>query len=135
MAIDSLSFPADPNQIPVVYDFIDRLIVGREMTKELADRIRLAVIEATTNAIVHGSQSDPKNTILLRIDWEAESGCYQFTIKDQGNGFAVETLPDPTSPEQIERERGRGVYIMKQLADSIEFLHGGSEVLLTFKNS
>jgi serine/threonine-protein kinase RsbW len=134
MSVDSLSFSADPNQIPVVYDFVDQLLTQRAIAKELADRIRLAVIEATTNAILHGSQSDPKNTIVLRINWEDQSGCYRFSVKDQGNGFAVDKLPDPTAPKRLQMESGRGVYIMKQLADRIEFLQGGSEVVLIFNS-
>lgn len=133
MSLHILSFPADSNQIPVVYDFLDRFLTQQTTDKALADRIRLAVIEATTNAIIHGSQANPANTIELQINWEDHNGCCRFSVKDQGNGFVVDNLPDPTTPERLEMDSGRGVYIMKQLADRIEFLQGGSEVVLTFK--
>ena len=54
------------------------------------------------------------------------------SIKDSGAGFDVDALPDPTDPKNLEKGNGRGIYIMKNLSDEIEFEEGGSKVTMGF---
>ena len=56
-----------------------------------------------------------------------------FKVKDEGPGFDFDNLPDPTAPENIEKPTGRGVFLMKNLADNCEFLDDGNTVELKFK--
>jgi serine/threonine-protein kinase RsbW len=56
-----------------------------------------------------------------------------FTVKDNGRGFDFDNLPDPTSPENIEKENGRGIFLMRSLADEIEFDDHGRVVNIYFK--
>ena len=56
-----------------------------------------------------------------------------FKIKDEGNGFDYNNLPDPTAPENIENLGGRGVFLMKQLADMVIFENNGAIVELSFR--
>ena len=58
-----------------------------------------------------------------------------FTIKDQGAGFDFDNLPDPTEPENIEKPHGRGIYLMKHLADKVKFSDNGRAVELNFSIS
>ena len=53
-------------------------------------------------------------------------------VQDQGPGFDYQNIPDPTSPENIEKINGRGVFLMQKLSDQIEFFENGSIVQLTF---
>jgi serine/threonine-protein kinase RsbW len=55
-----------------------------------------------------------------------------FSVKDQGRGFDFENLPDPTAPENILKENGRGIYLMKNLADEVEFEDAGRSVNIYF---
>ena len=55
-----------------------------------------------------------------------------FTIQDEGPGFDFDNLPDPTDPQNIEKPHGRGVFLMKNLSDKIEFFDGGSTVKIEF---
>jgi serine/threonine-protein kinase RsbW len=55
-------------------------------------------------------------------------------ISDNGAGFDYNNLPDPTAPENIEKENGRGVFLMKSLADEVAFNDSGNEVSIYFHN-
>jgi serine/threonine-protein kinase RsbW len=57
-----------------------------------------------------------------------------FRIADQGNGFNPQEIPDPTDPENIEKPNGRGIFLMKNLADKITFEENGRVVNLIFEN-
>ena len=55
-----------------------------------------------------------------------------FSVKDEGQGFDFDNLPDPTAPENILKENGRGIFLMRNLADKVEFTDEGTEVSLFF---
>ena len=90
--------------------------------------IRMALEEAIMNAIKHGSQSDPSKLVeiamgLSDIEFSAE-------ITDSGYGFDPEKVPDPTTEENLEKDCGRGVMLMKTFVDVIEFNECGNRVTL-----
>lgn len=90
----------------------------------------IAITEAVNNAIYHGNQGNPKKQV--KISFKVEKKSIMFSIKDEGAGFDYTNLPDPTNPENIEKANGRGIFLMKNLADSVEFNNKGQEVILTF---
>ena len=92
--------------------------------------ILVALTEAVNNAIYHGNKADPEKTI--DISFKCKNNQISFIIKDQGKGFDPSALPDPTNPENIEKPHGRGVFLMKNLADKVEFQDNGCCVVLTF---
>lgn len=92
--------------------------------------ILIAVTEAVNNAIYHGNEGDPEKHI--KIGFESGEKNIKFSVSDEGKGFDYESLPDPTDPINIDKPQGRGVFLMKHLADKVEFNNNGQEVLLTF---
>jgi len=66
------------------------------------------------------------------VEFKATDKHISFVIHDQGTGFDPSALPDPTNPENIEKPSGRGVFLMKHLADKVEFSDEGRTVLLDF---
>ena len=56
----------------------------------------------------------------------------KFVVKDEGKGFNYEQLPDPTSPENLEKPGGRGIFLMKHLSDEVQFKENGRVVELSF---
>lgn len=108
-----------------------------EITGELAigsddyGKILIATIEAVNNAIIHGNKADRTKTV--NVEFEHSENCLVVKVADQGNGFNPASIPDPTSPENIENLHGRGVFLMKQLCDSICFSEKGNEVIMEFK--
>jgi serine/threonine-protein kinase RsbW len=82
------------------------------------------------NAIHHGNKSNPSKEVAL--EFISSGSTLSFLIEDEGPGFDYNNLPDPTDPQNIEKPHGRGVFLMTNLADSIEFLNDGSKVKMDF---
>jgi serine/threonine-protein kinase RsbW len=94
--------------------------------------ILIAVTEAVNNAMYHGNKNNPDK--FVNIGFQNSEKQLIFSISDEGNGFDYLGLPDPTDPANIEKISGRGVFLMKNLADSIEFEKNGQTVKLAFNN-
>jgi serine/threonine-protein kinase RsbW len=88
--------------------------------------------EATINAIVHGNKQDENKKVYINLEVQGGKRL-QFTVADEGEGFDYNRLPDPTAPENLENLTGRGVFIIKHLADQCIFNLKGNEVELHFK--
>ena len=92
--------------------------------------VLIAVSEAVNNAIQHGNKNNPKAKVEIKVANQDDTFCIQ--IKDEGQGFSYQDLPDPTAPENLLKDSGRGVFLMKNLADEVEFQNTGSTVNLYF---
>jgi len=104
-----------------------------EKTKEGISRdtlfdIKLCVEEAVRNAMIHGNRSDKKQHVL--VSYEIEADKVRITIEDNGNGFKVRDLPDPTHSDNLYAEGGRGVYIMHRLMDKVQYNQKGNRVTM-----
>ena len=87
-------------------------------------------MEAVNNAIVHGNKEDESKTV--KVEFMVEQDYISIFIEDQGPGFNFYNVPDPTTPENIENIHGRGVYLMKHLADDVIFHGNGNRVEIRF---
>lgn len=83
----------------------------------------MVVDEALSNAIVHGNRSEEKLKVHVRI--YISSRRIRIQIEDQGEGFIPEDVENPTEQENIYKKSGRGIYLLKELMDSVEFKKGG----------
>jgi len=95
--------------------------------------ILIAITEAVNNAITHGNKLDATKKVLLAIAGNSEE--LEFVVEDEGAGFDVATVPDPTLPENIEKLSGRGIFLMRNLADDISFENKGTKIKLKFSIS
>ena len=111
---------------------IDEIKTDYNIHEECYGNMLVAVTEAVNNAIQHGNKSNPekKIDIIFRPDKDIIN-CY---VSDEGNGFDYSNLPDPTDPENVEKLNGRGVFLMKHLADAVAFHENGRIVQLSFKS-
>lgn len=95
-------------------------------------QIGMAVRECTVNAVVHGNRYNKKKKVHL--DLETSDAGLSVVIGDEGDGFDLNSLPDPTSPENLLRQSGRGLLLVRAFMDSFD-MHprpgGGTEVRLT----
>ena len=114
----------------LVENFIDEVSVCLSIVSDLYGNLLISTIEAVTNAIVHGNNSDPEK--LVHIDLVSDDKKIDVTITDEGQGLDVNIVPDPTKPDYIEKPNGRGIFLMKNLADDVKFDKNGSVVTLTF---
>jgi len=98
--------------------------------QEEQDSLAIAVTEMANNAVIHGNQRDPRKNVHVHIDVvDAE---VRMTIRDEGKGFNPDALSNPLDPENLLRESGRGVFIVRSLMDEVsyDFSPGGTQVTL-----
>jgi serine/threonine-protein kinase RsbW len=128
---NTLEIVSQPQSINIIEKVIDDLKNEFEIHEDSYGNILVAVTEAVNNAIVHGNGLDPEKQV--KVTYEVEGDRIMFTISDEGKGFDYYNLPDPTAPENLEKPTGRGVFLMKHLADQVIFSENGKVVELYFK--
>jgi len=128
--VDSLSIPSELSSLPVVESLIDRTCQSIGVNEDLYGNVLIAVTEAVNNAIIHGNGN--RSDIVVNVHVFDEPSNFAFTIEDKGTGFDHENLPDPTAPENIEKENGRGIFLMRNLADEVVFNDKGNVVSVFF---
>lgn len=90
--------------------------------------VRLALEEAVTNAIKHGNGFDPNKKVTVRFG--TDNRVLTIQVEDEGEGFDPHGVPDPTAEENLERESGRGLLLMRHYMDTVEFNNRGNCVTL-----
>jgi serine/threonine-protein kinase RsbW len=125
-----IAFPALAENISLAEKLIDEACSRHNVHESLYGNVLIALTEAVNNAIHHGNRLDPTKTVTF--GYEAREDRLLFMVQDQGPGFDHEHLPDPTDPQNLEKPHGRGVFLMKALADEVEFSDNGSTVTLSF---
>lgn len=88
--------------------------------------IRLCVEEALNNAVMHGNNSD--NRLFVNVSYWVEGADFNIEIKDEGGGFDHKLIPDPTTDDNIMKGSGRGVYLIENLMDRVEFNKAGNTI-------
>lgn len=125
-----ISIPSLIENIKMIESFIDNAREKFEINDDIYGNIMISVTECISNAIIHGNKND-KNK-LVKLELRAEEDMLQFVIEDEGSGFELENLPDPTSPENIEKPGGRGIFLIKHLTDDVKFEENGKRTILSF---
>lgn len=115
----------------LVEKLLQELSAPYYVNEDVYGNMLVALTEAITNAIQHGNKFDMDKHVSIKCD--AINDGIRFTVTDQGPGFKYDEVPDPTAPENIEKPNGRGVFLMRHLADNVEFEDNGRSVQLDFK--
>ena len=131
--VEKISFQSTPENLIIVEDFIENTCTNYNVGPDVFGNIMVAVTEAVNNAIYHGNLSLQEKQVQVRSIFEAKQKRLSFVITDEGAGFEYNNLPDPTAPENITMIGGRGVFLIKQLADWVIFNDLGNSVELQFK--
>jgi serine/threonine-protein kinase RsbW len=95
-----------------------------------AQRISMAVREATVNAVLHGNAYDPKKRVT--IAYETTPDALVISIRDEGRGLETADIPDPLAPENLLKQSGRGIFLIRAFMDEVRFrnLEPGTEITL-----
>jgi len=107
------------NDLAVVERFTERVAEETGMSAGEIDNLAIAVTEAVNNAIIHGNRRDESKKVYITFTVSHEE--ISVVIKDEGNGFDPNALRNPLAPENILKESGRGIFILRTLMDSVEF--------------
>ncbi len=125
-----IAFPAKAENIALAEKLIDDACARYSVHESLYGNVLIALTEAVNNAIHHGNRLDPSKNVTL--GYEKKDDRIIFMVQDQGPGFDHENLPDPTDPQNLEKPHGRGVFLMKALADEVDFFDNGATITMAF---
>jgi serine/threonine-protein kinase RsbW len=128
--IEALTLPTDFQSLVEVENLVEKVCQIVDIQEDAFGNVLIAVTEAVNNAICHGNNQNNTLTIDVAVGDSINSFC--FRIKDQGKGFDYNNLPDPTAPENILKENGRGIFLMRNLSDEVTFNEAGNEVIIYF---
>ena len=93
--------------------------------------VRTALEEALSNAVHHGNRNDPDKSV--RIEYTADESSVAIVVEDEGRGFDLASVPDPTRPENVDIPAGRGIMLMQAYMTRVEFDAPGNRVRMTYE--
>ena len=126
-----VKIPSIKENVSVVESFIENVGEKIKIEETIYGNVLVSVTEAVNNAIVHGNKEDKNKKVRLGLKQNKKS--VRFIVEDEGMGFDHNTLPDPTNPKNIEKVKGRGIFLIKSLSDKTTFKQGGRIVEMLFK--
>jgi serine/threonine-protein kinase RsbW len=113
--------------ISPLVDWLMSLIVSSRCVCGEEEFVELALREALSNAMLHGNRLDARKLVHVRCCCESGKGV-SIVVRDQGQGFDPNKVPDPLAFENLRAEHGRGIHLMKLAMDEISFERNGTEV-------
>ena len=119
IVIERIEIDSDLSNLSIIESLIDKLCVSIHMNEDLYGNVLISVTEAFNNAVIHGNLLVHTQKVLLEVFEDDFS--FSFKISDSGVGFNFLDIPDPTSPENLEKENGRGIFLIKNLSDDVSF--------------
>lgn len=123
----SVTLKADTGAIDSVVQGIMAIVKQMQCSDGKADVIEIALAEALANAIIHGAKSDPSQLIECDVACDEARGML-IVVRDPGQGFDPENIPNPCYGESLYSNHGRGIYLINQLMDEVKFLKNGAEI-------
>ena len=121
---------SDAELLPELEEFIIDIAERYNLDKNKFNNLVLSFSEAVSNSIVHGNKLDKTKKVFIKVIVDNEK--MTISIKDEGTGFDLKSVPDPTKLENILKDSGRGIHIMKSFVDNLHynFTSTGTEVIL-----
>ena len=129
-----IEISSDPANLITIEEFINYIAVETNLPEARLPGILLAVTEATTNAIIHANKKDVNKKVVIEVvDNQSE---VMIMVTDEGSGFDPDKIPDPTQPENLLKDSGRGLYLMRVYADELkyEISPAGTKTILVIKH-
>jgi serine/threonine-protein kinase RsbW len=127
----TLSILSSADNIHLVERFIEDICDRFNLTNNYFGNISMAIMEAVDNAIKHGNKNCRDKKVSIRLD--LEPGLLKFLVKDEGEGFNYDHIPDPTDPFSSSSEKvGRGIFIIRSMADKTHYNALGNELTMVF---
>jgi serine/threonine-protein kinase RsbW len=124
-----------PSDLGIVGDAVELVAShvppGTLSPRRISFNLRTALAEALGNAIRYGTGEDPDRVVRVRV--ELGEDVVRIYVVDDGNGYDPSRLPDPTHPDNLEREFGRGLFVIRHLVDDVAFNEKGNGICLTLR--
>jgi serine/threonine-protein kinase RsbW len=113
-----LSVPSRLEEMAAVHTLVEEAIKEFQLSEDLAHWIELTVSESMINAIQHGNKCDPSKKASLKIS--SDGSCIEVIVEDQGKGFELTDVADPTDVENLLKPSGRGILIIRSFMDEVD---------------
>ena len=114
------------SEIKKVEVFLRSVFDYHNMSEKCFNPVFLCISEATTNSIVHGNKQDRSKKVELNVD--CKNKLIKVRVTDEGEGFDMEEIPDPTHSDNLLKETGRGLHIIKSIARNVELNEKGNSL-------
>jgi serine/threonine-protein kinase RsbW len=124
-----LTVPSRLEEMTAVHALVDQAMKEYRLSEDLAHWIELTISESMINAIQHGNKCDPAKQATLRISSDGEA--IEVIVEDQGKGFELTDVADPTNVENLLKPSGRGILIIRSFMDEVDLSRregGGSRL-------
>lgn len=125
----SVTLSSTFDQAETVPDFVDTIVDECGLDEDPSETFKLILSEAVTNAIIHGNKENPEKFVHIKVKITDRS--MSAEVKDEGDGFEYENKNDPLKDENLLNTGGRGIFLIKQFSDHMEFKENGT--LLSFR--
>ena len=129
-----VEIPSDVRYIEQIVDLVKGQVEALQYApRQVALNVPVALSEALSNAILRGNKENIAKHVRVRTS--VDPSCLVVEVTDEGKGFDLELCtPDPTAPENLLREDGRGLFLMRKLMDRVErFAEGGNVIRMTLR--
>src|SRR5215469_5204907 len=113
-----LTIPSRLEEMEAVHSVIQQAIAAFSLSDELAHWIELSISESMINAIQHGNKADPAKEATLKISSNGDS--IEIIVEDQGGGFKMDKVADPTDTANLLKPSGRGILIIRSFMDEVD---------------
>jgi serine/threonine-protein kinase RsbW len=120
--------PSDVSLMEGVLQYLIERVSKLGLIKPERSNLFVALDEAFVNAVKHGNRNDPRK--LVRITAELSAKEARFTVEDEGEGFNVQEIPDPRDPANLFKASGRGVLLIYNIMDEVEYNERGNRLTM-----
>jgi serine/threonine-protein kinase RsbW len=128
----SLRVPSDVSCIEEVVDLLMRhCSAANWLCRRMRFNFRVAVAEALANAIVAGNQENPSKSVEVAAELGPDQ--VRIVVTDQGPGFNPAEIQAPILPEDLDRPNGRGLFLIRQLVDDVQFNEQGNSICMMLR--
>jgi serine/threonine-protein kinase RsbW len=118
--------PSDLSLMNGVLEYLQERVSKLGLITPERSNLFVALDEAFVNAVKHGNKNDPSKLLKITAELSAKEAC--FTVEDEGEGFDIRAIPDPCDPANLFRTSGRGVLLIYNIMDEVEYNAQGNRV-------
>uniref|UniRef100_UPI00321756D5 ATP-binding protein n=1 Tax=uncultured Draconibacterium sp. TaxID=1573823 RepID=UPI00321756D5 len=121
-----LEIKSKKSELKKVEKFISNVFATYQLKKECFNKVLLCVTEAVINSIIHGNKGDHTKKVELTVN--CKTHLISVKITDEGEGFDVNNLPNPIQKDNLLKESGRGIHIIRTIANEVSFNEKGNQL-------
>ena len=115
----SITIPSELNELNKIEHLSGEIAEKMSLTEDQHDNLSIAVTEAVGNAIVHGNKKDPTKNVYITFKYDKNQ--VKVSVRDEGEGFKPDEVANPLDPNNLLKESGRCIFILKSLMDDVSF--------------